>query len=202
MAKKKWIDETGNEIPVARVTAYEKKKEKIADKLFKEALKINAALINFKDSALEVSEDLFNEIMQQAGVEKAVKSKGNFTFYNFDRSLKFEINVNERIVFDDALITACKQKLMSFIDSKIVGVDSFIKNIVMDAFETRNGKLDTRKVMGLLKHRKTVKDTTFLEALDLLEASIKRPSSKKYFRIWQRSENGEYINIELNFTAV
>jgi len=202
MAKKVWIDESGNKIPSARVTAAEKKKEKISDRLFKEATKINQMLIDFKRNALLSSIELYDETLANAGVENVDKRKGNFTYYNFDRSLKFEINVNERIEFDDMLISACREKLMTFIDSKISGVDSFIKDIVMDAFNTRSKKLDTRKVMGLLKHRKTVKEPVFLEAMDLLEESIKRPSSKKYFRIWKRNELGEYENIELNFSAV
>lgn len=202
MVKKKWIDEAGNEIPVSRVTKFEKHTEKMADKLYKEATKINDMLKAFKDLAFSVSQEMFDNVMKDADLKKIEKHKGNITWYNFDRSLKFEININERIVFDDLLITASKEKLMSFISSKTTGVDTYVQDIIMDAFETRHGKLDTRKVTGLLKYRKRISDKTFAEAMELLEKSIKRPSSKKYFRIWVRNEAGEYENLELNFTSV
>ena len=72
----------------------------------------------------------------------------------------------------------------------------------MSAFATEKGKLDAKKVMGLLKFRSKEKNKNFQKALDLLEDSIRRPQSKQYFHVAVRNEEGGYDNIDLNFSSV
>src|SRR5690606_379589 len=127
---------------------------------------------------------------------------GNFTWHNFDRSLKIEVSINERIQFDDLTITACKDKLNQLIDANNEGKVESIKDMVNDAFSTSRGKLDAKKVMSLLKYKSRIKAPVFQEAMVLLEESIRRPDSKVYFRIWKKNQDGKYENIDLNFSSI
>lgn len=198
---KTWKDETGLEIPTSRISPLEKKMERNATKIVKEAKKVNNYLIALKKLIEAYSNEVYTDFLKENSL-KAVDRKGNFTWYNFDRSIKIEININDIIQFDDMLIQGCKEKLDEFLESSITGVESFIKDLILDAFETSRGKLDTRKVMALLKHKSKIKDKRYHEAMDLLERSIRRPDSKRYSRVWERDEEGKYQSIDLNFSSV
>lgn len=195
-----WIDEKGVGIPYSRTTKSERLMEKESAKLLKEAIGINAKLVNFKDVLREMCHEVYDVFMEENNNHK--KSKGNFTWYNFDRSIKIEVSINERIEFDDLNIQACKDKLNQFLSDNVESKNEFIKQLVLDAFETSRGKLDAKKVMSLLRYRNKIKAPIFHEALNLLQQSIRRPDSKAYFRIWAKNEEGKYQNIELNFSSI
>lgn len=195
-----WFDEAGASIPYQRISKLERSMEKSAAKFHKQALNLNKGLEDFKREVYEMCEELHTNYMKSKGVSK--ESKGNWTWYNFDRSIKIEVSVNEQIAFDDLAIEAAKSKLSEFLSSEITSENEVIKQMVLSAFETRSGRLDTKKVMSLLKYKERVKSPVFLAALDLIESAIRRPQSKTYFRVSQRMEDGSYEVIDLNFSSV
>lgn len=201
MKKKKWIDEAGNEIPAHRITVAEKVAEKHSSELLSLAQKANEQLVKIKSTVLQYSNEVFDAVMAENGVD-VKKRKGNFTWYSFDRSIKIEVSISERVVFDDALITACTEKLMQFLNRSVSSSQMFIKDLILDAFQTSNKKLDTKKIMYLLKYKDKIKDSLYTDAMDLLEKSIRKPEQKSYFRIWLRNSSGEYENVELNFSSI
>lgn len=198
---KLWTDESGMQIPVTRVRASEKFRERAAGSLHQKAISINKQLLDFKNLLEEASKNVHAYILKDNKIEKDT-SKGNFTWYNFDRSIKIEVSVNERIEFDEALISMCKSKLDEFITANLNGVDTFVKELINDAFQNTKGKLDSKKVMSLLKHRSKIKDQRYQDAMELLEKSIRRPDSKTYYRVWEKDAKGEYQNINLNFSSI
>lgn len=200
-ADKNWQDETGAIIPYSRTTPYERTIEKNAHKLYREAQKVNQQLAAFKEEVAGLCNEAY-EASLAATNTNGENRKGNFTWYNFARSIKIEVNINERIEFDDLLIQACKEKLDEFIGKHTTTLATFIRTLITDAFERSGGQLDTRKVLSLKKHKERVTDPLFQEALDLLDRSIRRPSSKTYFRIWAKDAEGKWQNIELNFSSI
>ncbi len=197
---KLWKDEGGFEIPYSRTTQSERLMERKSGKLFKSASSLNEKLSLFKNEVRAICTEVYEKYMEEQNSDK--KHKGNFTWYNFNRSIKVEVSVNERIEFDDLGIIACKDKLDEFLSNKIESKDEFIKQMLMDAFETSRGNLDTKKVMNLLRYRSKISAKAFQEALDLIEKSIRRPDSKTYFRIWAKNAEGKYQNLDLNFSSI
>lgn len=195
-----WTDEAGLSIPYNRTTKVERLMERKSYALAKKANGLSNKLKSFKDEVREVCQDVYDTYM--ASVNNDKKNKGNFTWYNFNRSIKIEVSISERIEFDDLGIKACKDKLDEFLKNNITAKNDFIKQLVFDAFETKRGALDAKKVTGLLRYRNKIKNPTFQEALDLIESSIRRPDSKMYFRISVRNEEGKYDNIDLNFSSI
>lgn len=196
----KWKDETGNNIPLCYITAGNRYKERAAGSLLKDAKSINTKLSDFKAKIKELCDGVYRKMLEENNAKEA--SKGNYTWFSFDRSVKIEVTKSERIDFDDITIEACKQKLDEFLDKNLDAKQEFVKQIVTDAFSTSKGKLDSKKVMSLLKYRQQIKSALFQEALNLMEKSIRRPDSKLYFRIWDRDESGEYNLIDLNFSSI
>ena len=198
--EKEWKNEAGQMIPVKYIGDLDKKKEKVTANILKGAIDINSRIKGFKTEIAEKCEDVYQKAMEKFDVDKA--TKGNFTFFNFDRSIKVEVSINDRIDFDDLTIQACKAKLDEFLNENLDSKQEFLKEMVTDAFSTSKGKLDSKKVMSLMRYKGKIKDVLFSEALDLLAESIRRPDSRKYFRVWQRLEDGKYEIVDLNFSSI
>ncbi len=195
-----WTDEAGNRIPRNRLTRREVDNESIMAKLLKGALDINARLTSFKGQIKTATGDMVAAFMEEKGLDSV--GKGNVTLYNFDRSVKIEVSISDRIEFDDLTMKACKEKFDQFLADNVEQRQEFIKEMINDAFSTRRGQLDSKKVMGLLKYETKVKDAHFQEAMNLLKESIRRPDSRTYYRVWIKDDSGEYQNIDLNFSSI
>ena len=198
-----WIDETGNSIPFNRTTKSERLKEKYSNKILKEAQNATEKLKSLRD-LMDVA---IGEILEECRIENSVKldGKGNFTWYNFNRSIRVEVNINELITFDEIKLESAKEKLSSLIRDNTNG-DDFILSIVEQAFQTTTGKLDTKRILSLKKHTSRIVNlsikNTWQEAMDLIDQSISRPTSKKYMKVYLKDETGEYQNIQLNFSSL
>jgi hypothetical protein len=195
---KMWLDEKGITCPYSRLTKSEKLKETEAYELAKKALKLEDDLKELKNRMIQSCTNVYAEIAKENNSEK--ENKGNMTFFNFDRTIKVEKNINEKIDFDVAMIEMAKKKLDSFLEKGLKTVDEFIKALVDDAFTNTKGRLDTKKVMSLLKHESRIDHEDFQEAMSLIKKAISRPSSKEYYRISLRNDNGQYDVIDLNFS--
>jgi hypothetical protein len=195
-----WIDESGNKVPYSRTTKTERLMERTAAKLLKDAKQLNEKLKQYKEAFAEACNAVYQSFLQEK--EISTDRKGNFTWYNFDRSIKIELSINERVTFDDLLITSAREKLNMFLTDNVSGKTEFIKEMVIDAFKTSKGQLDSKKIMNLLKYKGKIKDKLFQSAMEDIESSIRRPSSRKYFRISERQPDGEYKAIDLNFSSI
>lgn len=197
---KTWMDEQGLEVPYSRVTPVEKLKEKYAASIVKDAQALNNKLGDFKASIRAMCEEVFNHVMTASERKKA--TKGNFTWYNFSGSVKIEVSINENIDFDGLLIEKAKQKLLELVGESISKDKAFIKELVLSAFQTSKGKLDTKKILGLKKHASRINDKRYHEAMQFIDDSIRRPSSTTYFRVWVKDDTGKFQNIDLNFSSL
>ena len=126
-------------------------------------------------------------------------SKGGFSVSTFDRDAKIEISIQERIEFDD-LISVAHEKIKLYLEEKTQGVDHDLQQIINQAFETRKGRMDVKRILGLF--RLQINHPLWIDAMELIKRSITRNNSKRYARIWEKDENGEYRNIELNFSSI
>lgn len=199
-SEKMWIDEARLSIPYARINNYERLAERIAYQIAKDAMSLNSKLSQLKELVLEKVNELYEAFIAENG--NVGKGKGNFTIYNFNRSIKIEVDIKDLITFDDNLIRVAQEKLNVFLDSSIDGVDSFIKDMILDAFNTTRGKLDIRKVLSLRRYKANIKDPRYHEAMDAIDKAIRRPSSKTYTRVFVKNEEGEYESINLNFSNI
>lgn len=203
-ADKIWLDEQGQSIPYARTTPYERKAELNIGRLAKEAIVLNDKLAAFKTLITQTVQELHIEFLASNNAVQT-KGKGNVTLYNFDRSIKVEVNVNEPIRFDEEYIKLAKAELFGILDDELSGASSWIKGLITDAFEKSRGELDTDKVLSLKKHASRVPTNIkerYDRAMGYIDKAINRPVSKTYHRVWVRGENGHYQNVQLNFSSI
>jgi hypothetical protein len=195
-----WINEAGDKVPVGYINVSDKLKERHAYTLLVRAKSLHKKLTEFKELSRRLNDEVFTAAM--ADFKASPETKGNYTWYNFNRSIKIEVSVNDRIEFDDLTIKACKEKLDEFLDANVESKHDFVKQLVTDAFATTRGKLDAKKVMSLLRYEDKIKDALFQESLALLKQSIRRPESRMYYRISERQADGSYQVIDLNFSSI
>lgn len=196
-----WVDESGTEIPYNRVNKVERLMERSSAKILREALAVNTKLNTFRDTIEALSMDAYDAFMKSKKCEK--KNKGNFTWHNFDRSIKIEVSISEPIKFDDLKIEAAKIKFETFITENVYGKNDFVKPMILDAFKTHhNAKLDTKRVLSLLRYESKINNPLFSEAVRLIQEAITRPKSKTYYRVWVKDAAGQYQNIELNLSSL
>ncbi len=198
---KVWADENGYQIPVTYINAFDRMREAKAHKLANDAAKLHDKLQAFKQEAIQTAMDIYKRFLKEKGID-ATDRKGNFTFYDFDRKIRVEMDVKERITFDDMGIAAAKELLMKLLQDNVDAKAKFIKELVMDAFQTSRGKLDVKKVLNLLKYESKIDDERFQEALKLIRESIIREDSKRYISISYRDGSGKWRPIVLNFASL
>jgi len=197
---KAWKDESGAEVPCEYITPSLRLKERNAAIIMREAININKRLSVFKKLAGRLCDDVYRKALEEYKAKP--DGKGNFTWFNFDRSIKIEVSISERIDFDDLAIKASKDKLDEFLSENINSKMEFVKDLVIDAFSTSRGKIDAKKVFQLMKYRTKISHPLFQEAINILSDGIRRPGSKTYFRIWMREPDGCYKLIDLNFSNI
>ena len=197
-----WKDETGISIPANRTTKSERLKERKAATIYKKAVSLHDKLKELKLLIKEASEAVRKAVYQETGTEPKANAKGNFTWYNFDRSVKIETNISEPIDFDDLMIQAAREKLDEFLNNNITSKNEFVKDLVLDAFKTSRGKLDTKRVLNLTRYKDKVNEPLFSDAVDLINKAIRRKPTRMYFRVWAKDDNGKYQNIDLNLSSI
>ncbi len=197
---KTWIDESGREIPVEYISAGTRLKERNSAILAKEAKLLNKKLVDFKNRVEKLSNDVLAKSMEEFKANP--RSQGGFIWFNFDRSLKIEVSIQDRIVFDDLAVKAAKDKLDTFLGQNVDSKIEFVKDLVISAFSTTKGNIDTKKIMSLMKYNTKIKDPLFQDAVKILSDGMRNPSSKTYFRIFERNPSGEYTLIDLNFSSL
>lgn len=200
-AKAPWIDEAGNTIPFATIKHSEKVNEKQLYDVATAALKASAQLKKLKefiDAAVAKVVDAFHKDYKG----KRKEFKGNYTFFNFNHSIKLEVSVSNPIRFDDLLINEAKQQLDDFLNDGIDTKNITIKEMVMAAFETSRGRLDVKKIMALQRYADRIKDTRYTKAMELISAAIRRPDTATYYRVFIKNDKGQFEHIPLTLADV
>lgn len=198
-----WKDSKGIEIPNNRILKSEKLKENYAFKIAKSAQKASELLSALKQEIRQACAEIEQAVRAEASVEKK-DGKGNFTWYNFDESIKIERNITEPMRFDDMSLKLCKETLDEFLDTSLTGNDKalMVAEIVKDAFSTTRGKVDVKKVVGLQKYEKRVNDPLYTKAMDFARQGIRRPESKTYYTVSLRNSEGEYVSVKLDLASI
>ncbi len=197
MTKTKWIDPSGQEIPAQYVPKLDKLRDRTARRILKKAEGLSLRLADFKEEAITDADKVYDTMMAENKIRK--NSRGGYTITSFDKSIKVEISIQERIEFDD-LIQVAQEKINEFLAEKTGGVDEDLRQIINLAFKTTKGQMDVKRVLSLFKLQ--IRHKKWLEAMDILKKSINRNVSKRYMRVWKKNESGEYKAVELNFSAL
>lgn len=199
-----WRNADGDKVPVKFVPLMDKKKEALAAKLHKSALSLEATLANLHNTMCDAFADITVMVREEYALKykKEMKTKGSITWFNFDRSIKIEADKNDIVKWDNALMTAAKEQLDRYLRANLTEANELIAGLVAGAFANSRGMIDSGKVFQILKYREKIKATPFQKACQLMADAQSVDRTKLYMRIWEKLEDGQYRNINLNFSSI
>lgn len=192
-----YMTHDGKEIPAKYVSKLDKNKDRISLKYYKKAKRLHDSLKLLKQELLAETDKLYDQMLRDENIRTG--KKGNYTISSFDKSIKIEVNVQNRIEFDDR-INAAQSLINEYISEKTKGTDRELTELINSAFRTNKGKLDTKRILGLF--RLQINHPKWKRAMELIKESISTNNSRRYVRIWQKDKNGDYKNIDLNFSSL
>lgn len=195
---KTWLDQDGKEVQTRFITPFDRNRQKRAVRLFKKAQEVAKQLQELKAM---MAEDI-QAIQDVHCADRQVAATPTFSFTTYDRSIKVERSRNERVVFDENLLSASHTKFKNWLSGFTEEKSQILVDLIMDAFTQVKGKPDTKKLLSLLQYRHKVTDPTFIDALDTLEESIGKGNSKFYYRIAEKKADGEYQYVQLDFASI
>jgi hypothetical protein len=193
-----WTDHRGQQVPRQYVDRFDVKKEAVIGKLTTDAMALNRRLADFKQKAFGEADALYAEMLKSAEIAPTER-KGNYTLYNFDKSVKLTVDVSDRIEFDEN-INFAQQKINDFLVEKTNGADAELAVLVNNAFSTTKGRLDTKRIFQLFQLKIT--HPLWQQAMDLIRKSIQTNSSVRYLTFYTRGAGDKYEIINLNFSNV
>lgn len=199
-----WINAAGDAVPVKFVPETDKLKESLAGIIYKSAVTIEAELKDFYELMTLAFEKAREAVVKEYNIKGKEKKqgKGSFTWYNFDRSLKIEADINDIVKWDGPLMTEAQDCFEKFFSGEMSESQVLIKDIVIKAFSNSSGQPDTKNVFKLLKFETKIKNKNFQKACELIKQAQNIDKTKLYMRVWEKTDSGEYRSINLNFSSI
>lgn len=196
---KVYTDKDGHKIPSGFIPKIDREKHAAALKIHKKAVEISARLSAFKSEVFAMADDLYERTLTEKNIKLRNNSKGGYSIVTIDKSVKIEVTISESIAFDDRIDIA--QKLINeYLEDKTKDGDAELSLLINEAFRTTHGRLDTRRIINLMKLQ--IKHTKWVKAMELIKESMSTSNSKRYIRVWEMQPNGEYKSIKLDFASI
>jgi hypothetical protein len=200
-----WTNASGDNVPVKFVPKTDKVKEGLAGNIHKAALaaekQLMALYLLMNSAFADVAKLVKEEYALKKGKDKK-EGKGSLTWFNFDRSIKIEADINDIVKWDNALMTEALTLLNDYINGSLSENNELIGGLVKDAFANSKNMIDSRKIFQLLKYEGKIKNSKFLKACELIRNAQTIDKTKLYMRVWEKVDDGNYRNINLNFSSL
>jgi hypothetical protein len=182
MTERTMTDHLGNAVAVRYVPKIDKERDRVVRRLFARARKLSGELAAFRVECLEQIEAFLDwEAAQSECPTRG--AKGNVTLPSFDGTMKVSRARQDSIEFDERLQMA-RQLIREYIADKAEGIDRDLQLIIDDAFNGNGGRLNTARVLGLLKLQ--IAGAKWKQAMDLIKDSIRVTATREYARFYER----------------
>jgi hypothetical protein len=194
-------DHNGFDVPVTAIGKIDLKKNQTAIKIAEKFKEMAVRLQNLKDFAFDAADEIYELQLKAYEIDgrDVERMKGNFTFFSYDKRFKVEVNIGQRLEFDDK-INLAKAEIDEYLKEITEGQNSDILIIVNNAFTTVRGKLDPKRILQLFSYQ--IKNVRWKKAMEILQDSITTNHSKRYIKVSERDSNGEYQNINVQFSSI
>ena len=140
-----WVDGDGQEVPRKYVSDWQKTEERKVNAIFNLAKAAYEQLAKKKKDIVKHAEQLIREYYKSHKLDTEQQS---FTFYNFSRTLLFEVDSSNSLEYDKNLIEQASIHFRSYLDDQMGKIDPNLKEVLEAMI------LDVRKqkmVVGTVK---------------------------------------------------
>ena len=195
-----WIDAGGNAIPPKYIKPFDKKRDKLVERIFSGAQKMHNNLSTFKKSIEEMVQEHIEELLSSTSLPP--KWKGNLTLTGFSGTIQVEIDVKDYITFDERLNIA-KGLIDQYLLRKCDESNSqALRSIIHEAFNMdKKGNINRYMLRRIM--RANIKDADWIQAMELIRESEQAVSSKQYIMFRFRDDpKKDWETLSLNFASL
>lgn len=198
----RWLNGKGEWVHPELIRADEQLKDGLVESIIKDVLVKHHELIALKQKINNDIESYLDLLLEKYGLDaRSSTKKGNFTFEDYAKTLKIQIQMAEKINFNEKLNIA-KAKIDEYLNDIVKDSSEDIKVLINKAFEVdKKGNLDSKKILSLRSY--DIKDPRWQEAMEIIAESVTIVGVKPYIRFYRRNSVSEsYENISLDFANI
>lgn len=198
----RWQNCKGEFIHTDLIKADEKLKDQLVECILKKVKEHNKLLKALKDEINSDIQSYLDILLEKYNLDtRSSVKKGNFSFENYSKTQKVQIQMAEKIEFNEKLNIA-KAKIDEYLSDLVKEASEDIKVLINKAFEVdKKGNLDSKKILSLRSYNIT--DIRWQEAMQIIAESVEVVGTKPYIRFYERKKASEgYINVSLDFASI
>jgi hypothetical protein len=195
----RWLDPVGDPIPPKYIDMPVKKRDRMVERLAKQAAKISEQITSYRRKVEADVEAYLVDLDKTYGINARTKA-GNKILSNFSNTVKLEVRRVKFLAFDERLALA-KALIDDCIRRWSAGADDKIMLLVNDAFKVdKKGNIDRDRVLSLRKLK--IKDKDWKKAMHIIAESMVVVSARTYLSVSVKDKDGRWRNVPLDIADV
>lgn len=197
-----WLNGKGEFVHPDLIRIDEQLKDGMVESILDGVCETNKALQSFKDKINQEIESYLDLLLEKYNLDaRSNAKKGNYTFENYSKTLKIQIQMAEKINFNEKLNIA-KAKIDEYLNDIVKDSSEDIKVLINKAFEVdKKGNLDSKKILSLRSY--DIKDPRWQEAMEIIAESVEIVGVKPYIRFYKREKaTDSWTNVSLDFASI
>ncbi len=190
----------GDLVKLENLTALEREEDALVASLFPRAKALHDAMARFKYDSMHAIEAMLKRCVEEHGIKKFTKIKGNVQFVSVNGKYKIQRAVDDRIEHDSSVEVAMQKfALYSNVLKEQSGPDA--AKFIDLATTAKNGKYSTSRLIDLLN--KDIDHPLYVGAKAALMRSLFISGTKAYLRFYVRSETDDtWLPMPLQFSSI
>lgn len=189
----------GHLVPVESIKEIDLARDEFVREIVKKARELASTVTAFKERFAGDMQAFLDLSAEKYGVNLG-GAKGNINLVSFDGRYKVLRAVAERLDFDERL-QAAKVLIDECLREWTRDSGAEIRALIEDAFQVdKKGRINTKRILGLRKLK--IEHPTWLRAMEAIGDAITVTGSCTYYRVYERDEQGEYRQLNLDFSGV
>ncbi|MBZ8007882.1 DUF3164 family protein [Campylobacter sp. RM9334] len=200
--KGRWLNGKSEWVHPELIRADEQLKDGLVESILAKVENKNTELVALKDEINNDIESYLDLLLEKYNLDaRSNAKKGNFTFENYSKTLKIQIQMAEKINFNEKLNIA-KAKIDEYLNDIVKDSSEDIKVLINKAFEVdKKGNLDSKKILSLRSY--DIKDHRWQEAMEIISESVEIVGVKPYIRFYKRDKaTDSWANVSLDFANI
>lgn len=189
----------GHLVPIESIKEIDLARDEFVKHVVAEASGVSAILNRFKES-LAGDMQAFLELSAERYGADLGGARGNLSLTSYDGRFKVLRAVSDRLDFDErlqaakALVDDCLREW-----SKDAGPE--LRTLVESAFQVdKKGRINAKRILSLRSLK--IEHPTWRKAMEAIGDAITVVGSCTYYRIYKRDDDGNYDQINLDFSGV
>lgn len=189
----------GSLVPEDQIKDLDKLRDQMVMGIADKVLSLKQEMIRTKADVVEDIEAFMETASEQYGVNYGGE-KGNLTFTSFDGNIQIKYYSNDYLTFNEGIYVA-KQLIDDFLADITKDSSKSIKQIVNNAFNLKQGRMDVKAILKLRDINET--DPRWVKAMGIIDESRQYVTGNKALRLYIRNRSTDKMEyIPLDFSVL